>query len=427
MVERRERAHRARGSAGRETAAAASAATRASASTRAGRDALTIEHIVAVESPREFRLHPRERLVAYTAEAAGARQVFSLPLRGGFPRQLTASEEAVSDPQWSPDGRRIAFVRKDAIWTMEADGSRLTRVTEHPAGTSRPRWSPDGRQLAFVSRRRGWSQVWLIDAPVPRRGRPAAHPRPPEPRVVTPAGLDVEEFDWSPDGSRLAAFARAADDLFGSITVVDVAPGGEARRIGTGNWESGGRWLPDGSLLFVSDADGWFQVVRLSADGQDRVVLTSGEREHGEPSGGFGFAPLPSPDGTRFTFPEVYDGFMDLLVAPIAGRRPRRGRGRPPGDPVVAAGGRGRPIQPWSGLWRAVDWTADGAWVLAIGESEARPQDLWLLPVPDVAPAGAAARQVTDSLPAVLRPAFTAGVAGERIAFPARDGLRIEG
>ena len=44
---------------------------------------LTIEAIVAVDPPREFRLHPRDRVVAYTADAAGARQLFTLPLRGG--------------------------------------------------------------------------------------------------------------------------------------------------------------------------------------------------------------------------------------------------------------------------------------------------------------------------------------------------------
>ena len=87
---------------------------------------LTIEAIVAVEAPREFRLHPRDRVVAYTAEAGGARQLFTLSLRGGYPTQLTASEKAVSDPQWSPDGRRIAFVRDDEVWVIEADGSRVT-------------------------------------------------------------------------------------------------------------------------------------------------------------------------------------------------------------------------------------------------------------------------------------------------------------
>ena len=117
--------------------------------------------------------------MAYTAEAAGTRQLFTMSLRGGAPVQVTASDKAVSDPQWSPDGRRLAYVRDDEIWVVEADGSRTTRVVAKPGPGRQPRWSPDGRRLAFLSRRRGWTQVWLIDAPVPRRGRPAHDPKPP--------------------------------------------------------------------------------------------------------------------------------------------------------------------------------------------------------------------------------------------------------
>ena len=90
---------------------------------------LSIEAIVAIDSPREFRLHPRDRIVAYTADAAGARQLFSLSLRGGYPVQLTASEKNVSDPQWSPDGRRLAYVRDDTLRLIEGDGSRDQVVT----------------------------------------------------------------------------------------------------------------------------------------------------------------------------------------------------------------------------------------------------------------------------------------------------------
>jgi len=69
----------------------------------------------AVEPAREFRLSPDGRRLAFTAEAAGARQIFLMPVRGGYPEQLTATEKSASDPQWSPDGRRIAFVRDEAI------------------------------------------------------------------------------------------------------------------------------------------------------------------------------------------------------------------------------------------------------------------------------------------------------------------------
>ena len=154
----------------RATSAAPSAS---GARGKSGRTAagLTVEAIVAIDAPREFRLNPRDRLVAYTAESAGARQLFVLSLRGGYPTQLTASEKPVSDPQWSPDGRRLTYIRDNALHVIEADGSRDTVVTEHPVGLSSPRWSPDGRRLAFISRRRGWSQVWIVDAPVPRPAR----------------------------------------------------------------------------------------------------------------------------------------------------------------------------------------------------------------------------------------------------------------
>ncbi|HZC31914.1 MAG TPA: DPP IV N-terminal domain-containing protein, partial [Candidatus Bathyarchaeia archaeon] len=291
-----------------------------------GGTGLTIEAIVAVDSPREFRVHPRDRVVAFTAETAGCRQLFVLSLRpGAVATQITASEKAVSEPAWSPDGRRLAFVRDEEIWIVEADGSRLTRVVTKPGGGREPRWSPDGHRLAFLSRRRGWSQIWLIDAPVPRRGRPARDPRPPEAAVLTPAGIDVDGFRWSPDGRRLAVMAQQRPDDLETyqISILDVASGTSEIVAGERSHDTGAQWLPDGSLIYTSDADGWFQVVRRSADGHDRLVLTTEPREHGEPTGGssfaFGFGPVPSPDGSRVAHAEVHDGLVDLFVRDVRG------------------------------------------------------------------------------------------------------------
>ena len=48
----------------------------------------------------------------------------------------------------------------------------------------------------------------MIDAPVPRRGRPQRDPRAPEPTALTETGIDVQGMAWSPDGSSLAVMAR---------------------------------------------------------------------------------------------------------------------------------------------------------------------------------------------------------------------------
>jgi dipeptidyl aminopeptidase/acylaminoacyl peptidase len=400
---------------------------------RSSRDGLTIEQAAAVESPREFRLSPDGRRIAFTAEAGGARQIFLVPVRGGYPEQLTATEKPVSDPQWSPDGRRIAFVREDAIWLIDVEGSHQVLVTQHPAGARSPRWCADGHQIAFISRRRGWDQVWLVEAPVPRRGRPSTRPRPADPTPLTATGIDVDEFAWSPDGGFIAVTSQRLPDLLTmQIHLVKVATGEERLLAGDTAWETGPRWLPDGSgLLMLSDRDGWFQVVLISIEGE-RTVLTSGQREHGEPSGGWGWVPLPSPDGKRFASVEIHDGLVDLLVNDLpqaAGSHTAAGSGgagslgntEPEPRPATRTGA----VSPFEGVWIAAGWLPDSSALLAVGSSERAPEDLWLLPMPEALAEGAKPRQLTHSLPTVVDAAHFA--AGMRIAFNARDGLGIGG
>lgn len=108
----------------------------------------------------------------------------------------------VSDPQISPDGEVIAFVRthidaeskepRSAIWLVPAAGGAPVQFTRSPKSDSQPRWSPDGRTLAFVSDRSGDRQIWLIE----RFGGEA--------RQLTFMRSGAAGPTWSPDGRRIA-------------------------------------------------------------------------------------------------------------------------------------------------------------------------------------------------------------------------------
>jgi dipeptidyl aminopeptidase/acylaminoacyl peptidase len=80
--------------------------------------------------------------------------------------------QRISDPQVSPDGRWVAYVRGTVdfeankvvkhIWLIPAEGGEPKQLTAGEGSDTRPRWSPDGQSIAFISTRGGKSQVWII-------------------------------------------------------------------------------------------------------------------------------------------------------------------------------------------------------------------------------------------------------------------------
>ncbi|HTU32885.1 MAG TPA: S9 family peptidase [Candidatus Acidoferrum sp.] len=96
----------------------------------------------------------------------------------GSDKQLTSGEDwNDSDPQWSPDSTRIAFVsdrsgkeydgsfNKD-VWVISAEGGPLTKISDHDFEDTQPRWSPDGQHIAFAGQtaRRQFSKLYIEPA-----------------------------------------------------------------------------------------------------------------------------------------------------------------------------------------------------------------------------------------------------------------------
>jgi dipeptidyl aminopeptidase/acylaminoacyl peptidase len=180
--------------------------------------------------------------------------------RGATERRLTTGG-GHSRARWSPDGRKLAFLRSGLLWVMNADGSGKRRLTTRPA--SGPAWSPDGRWIAFASAGCvGGPAVYRISATAANAQPAALFPascREQAPPAVTaapaaPTGTLAQRLRrddalaWSPDGARIAFRGGDCEAIYDDcLSLGNVATGGErvlAAYGGGGNERSGFAVVP---------------------------------------------------------------------------------------------------------------------------------------------------------------------------------------
>src|SRR6266436_2276764 len=127
------------------------------------------------------------------------------------PRNITIEDyfriRDVSQPELSPDGQWVAYTvrtkilkedkNEQRLWMVPTHGGDPIPMTAEGVSSSHPRWSSDGKFLAFLSaRNNGKTQVWLLN----RLGGEAAR--------LTDTAQGVDDFEWSPDSTRLVLILR---------------------------------------------------------------------------------------------------------------------------------------------------------------------------------------------------------------------------
>jgi TolB protein len=222
-------------------------------------------------------------LAACSGEAAPHRP-HPTPRTSASPSTLVDPRSAVT----SLSGR-IVFDNFQDVWSINADGTNLTRLTQSPWPEFDATWSPDGTQIAFRSEPKGDQEIWLMNANGSGKHRltrglsPAwspdgsmiAYASPgdllcPPGRGLRCTGLSIMNADgsgqhrvphadggeypsWSPDGKRIAFNSNLSGDHVMYIVDVNGSHVVDLSRVGEG-WQVD--WSPDGrSILFTSHRD----------------------------------------------------------------------------------------------------------------------------------------------------------------------------
>ncbi len=350
-----------------------------------------IDLFASTISPEQASLSTGGR-VALTLYINGNAQVFGLATdKPSYPQRITGTMDNCFDPQWSPDGTRIAYVMGKRIMVANADGSQARAVADHPAGNTWPRWSPDGSRIAFYSRRRGWDSVWMVSV---EGGTPTQ---------VTSSGYDADDLVWSPDGRCIAFCSVRENDLKTRGIYLVPSLGGEETLVSpSGSWSGAPNFSPDSrTIAFLSDRDGWFHTYLYDIESHNTRKLTADEIE----DGGASFysvdrrsGPIFSPDGKQLALVRHREGNFDVWV-------------------VGVEDGRARCISREDGQYHIIGWLPDGQRLVVTHESLACPPDLQVLSL------DGSFRRLTDSRVAEQRTDEI--ILPEWVSYPARDGLAI--
>jgi dipeptidyl aminopeptidase/acylaminoacyl peptidase len=404
---------------------------------------LTIEDALAFVDVGAPQWSPDGKWIAFTVTEWNRKEdrrdshIYLVATEGGPPIKLTNGERGESQPAWSPDGTRLAFLAsrdvpavgapatgaRYQVWLINAHGGEAEKLTDEEVGVTQFRWSPDGKQIAYVvrdtpqdkaerdKRKKDKFDAIVVDSDFIYTHLWAINVADKKKRRVTEGKFTVSDPQWSPDGREIAfvggrigaqesSFTDIGEDRNTDIYVV-TATGGQARQLTTNPGpDEAPRWSRDGRrLAYVASDDpmSWAEksdLMLLNAPGGPPRNLTGAYEDTvtGQPRW--------SPDGQTLYAPGLSGVYGQLLR-------------------VSVSGGPTLPVFEGRGAYNNVELSPDGHMLAFTYNNAKTPNDIWVADI-----AGRDARQLTFFNPQIKE--FTVADT-DVIKWHAPDGLEIEG
>ncbi len=240
----------------------------------------TIDQLVSLHRAGSPVISPDAARVAYTVretnwdDNAYETEIWIADVATGATRQLTNAKKSSSNPAWSPDGSRLAFVSdrtdKRQVYLIDPTGGEAEALTSQEDGVSSFAWSPDGKQIAFTAadpkpqalkdRDKKYGEFEVIDQDQTMTHLYVIDLSGKKVRKLTEGDFSVASFEFSPDGREIAFdFSPKTDppsSATSDISVVSVADGKTRPLVAQVGPDSAPHYSPDGRQILFETAMG---------------------------------------------------------------------------------------------------------------------------------------------------------------------------